>query len=67
MQVCECFEFGFPPQWLKLLYPNMEQQNEQSESESTANAPRHSVEYYMENFFYETLHGELGKPPLLIQ
>ena len=47
MQVCECFEFGFPPQWLKLLYPNMEQQNEQSESESTANAPRHSVEYYM--------------------
>jgi len=47
--VCECFEFGFPPQWLKLLYPNMEQQNEQSESESesTANAPRHSVEYYM--------------------
>ncbi|XP_025826509.1 uncharacterized protein LOC112901749 [Panicum hallii] len=53
-KVCECFEFGFPLQWLKFLNPNMEQQNEQSQSESTADAPRHSVEYYMEKLLRDT-------------
>ncbi|CAN6320218.1 unnamed protein product [Urochloa humidicola] len=49
-KVCTWFEFGFPHQWVDLVNPNMEQQNEQaqSQSESTANAPKHSVEYYME-------------------
>ncbi|RLM74881.1 hypothetical protein C2845_PM15G04720 [Panicum miliaceum] len=53
-KVCECFEFGFPLLWRKLLNPNMEQQNEQSQSESSANAPRHSVEYYMEKLLSDT-------------
>ncbi|TKW03753.1 hypothetical protein SEVIR_7G063300v4 [Setaria viridis] len=54
-KVCKCFEFGFPIQWLKLVNPKMEQQNEQAQSESTADAPRHSVKYWMEEFLSDDL------------
>ncbi|CAN6301128.1 unnamed protein product [Urochloa humidicola] len=51
-EVCTWFEFGFPHDWFNRVNPNMEQQNEQAESqsqsESTANEPKHSVKYYME-------------------
>ncbi|OEL16757.1 hypothetical protein BAE44_0022220 [Dichanthelium oligosanthes] len=55
-EVCEYFELGFPIQWRKLVNPNMEQQNEQArpQSESTANGPSHSVEYYMEKFLSDS-------------
>ncbi|CAN6234662.1 unnamed protein product [Urochloa humidicola] len=54
-EVCKCFEFGFPDKWLEILNPNTEQRNAeaQSQSESTANAPSHSVEYYMEKILSE--------------
>lgn len=41
--MCKCFEFGFPSQWVKLVNPNIEQQNEQPLSES-------AVEYWVEKF-----------------
>uniref|UniRef100_A0A0A9CQ81 SANTA domain-containing protein n=1 Tax=Arundo donax TaxID=35708 RepID=A0A0A9CQ81_ARUDO len=51
-EVCDCFEFGFPIEWEKLANPNMAEMNghPQSPSQSTANAPSASVEYYMEKF-----------------
>ncbi|XP_072150659.1 uncharacterized protein [Setaria viridis] len=44
------FQYGFLKQWLKLAYPNMKQQNEQSQSASTTNTPRHPIEYWMGKF-----------------
>ncbi|CAL5058006.1 unnamed protein product [Urochloa decumbens] len=60
-EVCKSFEFGFPVKWLEILNPNTEQRNAeaQSQSEPTANAPRHSVEYYMEK-----ISSEISTKPL---
>ncbi|ONM54310.1 hypothetical protein ZEAMMB73_Zm00001d020129 [Zea mays] len=55
-EVCECFEFGFPIQWHRLVNPKMVPDNKHalSPSETTASAPSHSVGYYMEKFLSDS-------------
>ncbi|CAD6219322.1 unnamed protein product [Miscanthus lutarioriparius] len=60
-EVCECFKFGFPILWHRLVNPKMELDNEhaRSPSESTANAPSHSVEYYMKKFLSDSFSSSI--------
>jgi hypothetical protein len=59
--VCECFEFGFSILWHKLVNQKMELDNEhaRSPSESNANAPSHSVEYYMKKLLSDSFSSSI--------